>query len=126
MNMFAEKFSILTTKYPQNADALMRLASYFEGMEKRHGDRYKQIKLDPQRLFDISEAGSAGRLCSVISQLISEKLIRRKIIVRTPSGGGVEFNSIADLPQILRDPDRDIDIEVTPEIVSTIYIPVVE
>ena len=121
--MFADRFSILTTKYPQNADALMRLASYFEDMERCHGDRYKKIKLDPQRIFEISAAGSAGRLSSIIGQLISEKLIKRKVVVRSVGSSGVEFNSIADIPKIFRDPDRDIDIEVTPDIVSTIYFP---
>lgn len=122
--MFAEKFSNLTAKYPQNSDALMRLALYFEDIEHRHGDRYKKIKLDPQRLFEISGAGSVGRMAVIIAQLVSERIIRRKLVVRSPGGSGVEFDSFAEIPHVLRDPDRDIDIEVTPDIVTTIYMPV--
>lgn len=122
--MFAEKFSPLTSKYPQNADALARIASYFEDMERRQGDRLFSIKLDPERLFDISGAGSLSRLSSVISQLISENILKRKLVVRVGNGSGMTYNSIDEIPSIIRDPDLDVDVEVTPDIIKIIYVPV--
>lgn len=122
--MFAEKFLALTSKYPQNADALTRIALYFEDIEKRYGSGFTRIKLDPQRLFEISGAGSVSRLSSVIAQLISERLIERRIVVKSFGGSGVEYRSMAEVPNIQRDPDRDIDIEVTPDNISTIYLPI--
>lgn len=124
--MFSQKFSNLTNKYPNEADALWRLASYFADMEKKHGSNIRRIKLEPQRIFSISQAGSTSRFSSLIGHLISEKLIKRKISVRPSGGSGIEFESISDIPQTLRDPDRDIDIEVTSEMLTTIYIPITE
>lgn len=122
--MFAEKFLLLTSKYPQNADALTRIASYFEDMEHRQGERVFSIKLDPERLFDISGAGSLSRLSSVISQLISEKIIKRQLIVRVGHGSGLAFSSIDEIPSVIRDPDLDIEVEVTPDKIKTFYVPV--
>jgi len=122
--MFAEKFLLLTSKYPQNADALARIASYFEDMERRQGERLFALKLEPERLFDISGAGSLSRLSSVIAQLITEKILKRQLIVRVGHGSGVSYSSIDEIPNFIRDPDLDIEVEVTPDKIKTIYVPV--
>lgn len=120
--MFAEKFSPLIASHPQEADALRRVASYLVDAEVRHGERVFQIKLGPQRLFDIAQAGSKSRLASVVSILIAARVFERRVVVRSPLGGGIEFRSYADVPDVVRDPLRDVDMEVTAENTEPIYL----
>lgn len=124
--MFADKFSPLISSFPQDADALRRVAGYFVGIEERHGNGVFKVKLDPKRLFDISQAGSATRLARIIKILIDGHILQRRIVVRSPLGGGIEFRSYADLPEIIRDPLRDVDMEVTVENTEPIYVVAVD
>lgn len=120
--MFAEKFSPLIAKYPQEADALRRVGEYLVDAEGRHGDRVFQIKIGPQRLFDIAQAGSGSRLARIVSILIEAHVFERRVIVRSPIGGGIEFASYAEIPEVVRDPLRDVDMEVTAENIEPIYL----
>lgn len=120
--MFAEKFLPLIASHPQEADALRRVGSYLVDAEERHGDRVYQIKIGPQRLFDIAQAGSSSRLARVVSILISARVFERRVVVRSPVGGGIEFKSYADVPEVVRDPLRDVDMEVTADNIEPIYL----
>lgn len=120
--MFAEKFSPLISSFPQDADALRRLATYFEGVEARYGSGVFKVKLNPQRLFDISQAGSMTRLAKIVKILIDGHVLERRVVVRSPAGGGIEFRSYAELPDRVRDPLRDVEIEVTEENIEPIYV----
>ena len=122
--MFAERFSPLITKYPQEADALARLEAYFRSYESRKGDEYKRIKLEPQRLFEISQAGSSVRLANVISLLLLEGLLERILVVVSPGGGGIKtFRSQAEIPRVIHDTRLDVELEVTEDNVQTYYQP---
>jgi hypothetical protein len=124
--MFAEKLDNLIHKYPQDADAYSRLAGYFSDVETKSGERYKLLKLEPDRLFDIAKAGSQSRLARVIAVLINEHVLTRLLIVNSPEGGGIAtFNSYSDIPAVIHDNLRDVDFEVTVDSVRTVYIPVV-
>lgn len=120
--MFAQRFLPLISRHPEEAEALRRVAAFFEGIEERRGDRVFQVRLDPQHLFDIAQAGSASRLAKVTSILLAESILERRILVRTPQGQGIEFRSYEELPDIVRDPARDIDIEVTVENIEASYV----
>jgi hypothetical protein len=120
--MFAEKFLPLISRFPQDAQALQRIADYFEGIEKRNGSRVYQVRLDSRMLFDICQAGSTYRVAHVTSLLISEGILERRVVVRTPQGQGIEFLSYDDLPDVVRDPVRDVDMIVTDENVEASYV----
>ncbi|WP_306565211.1 hypothetical protein [Aquabacterium sp.] len=120
--MFAEKFSLLIARHPQEADALRRVGEYLVDVEVRHGERVFQIKLGPQRLFDIAQAGSSSRLAHVTSILLNAHIFERRVVVRSPTGGGVEFKSYSEIPDIVRDPIRDVEMEVTAENIEPIYL----
>lgn len=122
--MFAEKFGNLITKYPQEADAFGRLGEYFYAFELKSGAKYKDIKLEPGRLFDIAQAGSTNRLARVIEVLVNEKVLRPLLIVESPSGGGVAtYTAFSDIPLIVHDVLRDVDLEVSIDDIRTVYTP---
>lgn len=120
--MFATRFSSLITEHPQEADALQRVAAFFQDFEERQGENVYRVRLNPNRLFDISQAGSAARLAKVIQILLSAHLLERRIIVKSPLGGGVEFLSYAELPRKILDPLRDVEMEVTEENIEANYV----
>lgn len=120
--MFAEKLSPLISSYPQDAEALRRMEQYLGDFETRRGDAVLKVRLDPSRMFEIMQAGSTTRLARLVSILIKERIFRRQILVRFPSGSGITFTSYSELPEFIRDPDRDIDVEVTDDNIEPSYV----
>ena len=120
--MFAEKFSPLIINHPQDADSLRRVADYFFKLEERQGARLFNVRLNPDRLFDIAQAGSSDRLARIVNILIEARIFERRLLVRSPLGGGIEFRSYAELPDVVRDPLRDVDMAVTTDNVEASYV----
>lgn|GEM_PF-2113999 len=120
--MYAEKFSPLIHEYPSEAAALQRVANYFRDFEERRGASVLRVRLDPVRLFDISQAGSVARLAVLTKILLDERIIKRELVVRLPAGNGLTFNSYEEIPPIVRDPMRDIDVEVSQDIIEPSYV----
>lgn len=120
--MYAEKLSPLIRKYPQDAEALRRMEKFLGDFEARRADDFSRIRLNSTRMFDILQAGSTSRLSRIITILVEGEVFRRQLVVRVPSGGGVTFSSYSELPEIVRDPVKDIDVAVTEENIEPSYI----
>ena len=120
--MYAEKLSPLIHRFPQDAEALHRMERFLGDFETRRASDLPLIRLNPSRMFDILQAGSNSRLSRIISILIEGRVFRRQIIVRFPSGSGITFSSYSELPNIVRDPVKDVDVLVTEEIIEPSYI----
>lgn len=76
-------------------------------------------------MFDIAQVGSAYRFSIVIQILVNEKLLKRRIIIRCASGSGVEFESYAAIPVIVRDPALDVDFETSADKIEIFYSPII-
>ena len=98
------------------------MEEYLGDFESRRGDAVLRIRLDPSRMFEIMQAGSSSRLARLTSILIEGRIFRRQILVRFPSGSGLTFPSYADLPAVVRDPVRDIDVEVSYDNIESSYV----
>lgn len=123
--MYAEKLSPLIRSFPQDAEALRRMERFLCDFEARRADDLPRMRLNPSRMFDILQAGSSSRLSRIISILIEGKVFRRQVIVRFPSGSGLSFASYSELPQVVRDPVQDVEIEVTEDNIEPSYILVI-
>lgn len=121
MNMFAEKLSPIIRNHPDEAESLILMANFLSDFESRRGEALLKINLDPRRMFDIMQAGTTAHLAILIRILIEAKIFKRQLIVRCPSGEGVPFPSYNDIPEVVRDPGRDMDVEVAPDIVEPTY-----
>lgn len=119
--MFAEKLSPLIHHHPDEAEGLRRMATYIQGFESQDGEALPRIRLNPNRMFDIMQAGTAAHLAILINILVTGHIIKRFLIVRCPSGEGVTFQSYGEIPEIVRDPGMDIDVEVSADIVEPTY-----
>ena len=122
--MYAERFKPLIRSHPLDADALTRVAEYFGDKERSTGDRFRELRLDPQRLFEISQAGSVARLTRLIELLLAERLLERMVVVVSSNGSGlVSYSNFSEIPSELLDVTRDVVVPVTPESVRVIYRP---
>ncbi|KAF1309634.1 hypothetical protein D3C76_1559650 [compost metagenome] len=72
-------------------------------------------------MFDIMQAGTAAHLAILINILVTGRIIKRFLIVRCPSGEGISFQSYSDIPEVVRDPGHDVDVEVSAAIVEPSY-----
>lgn len=123
--MYAEKLSPLIRDFPQDAEALRRMEKFLCDFETRRADDLPRIRLNPSRMFDILQAGSSSRLSRIISILIEGKVFRRQVVVRFPSGSGLTFGSYSELPDVVRDPVQDIEVDVTQDNIESSYILVI-
>ncbi len=119
--MFSSKFEPLIAKYPSEADALLHVAEYFAQLESK-GKRSSALRLTPERLQNIAQVNNKARLAHLIFVLLSEHIFRRYVVINSPSGGGIaEFNSIDEVPEVIHDPFRDIEMQVTTGDLRTLY-----
>lgn len=119
--MFAEKLSPLIHSHPDEAEGLRRLASFIQGYESQGSEALPRIRLNPNRMFDIMQAGTSANLAILINILVTGQIIKRFLIVRCPSGEGLAFQSYGDIPDVVRDPGMDVDFEVLAANVEPTY-----
>ena len=119
--MFSAKFSNITEQVPSNTKALRLVERYLEDAAAQQ--RLGKLRLEPRFLQKISQIDSSHELAVLISLLLSEHILRRVIVVESPAGGGVaEFSSIDEVPERLHDHQRDIWMDVTPDVLRTYYV----
>ena len=121
MSMFLNRFEPLINKYPSDADALSRVAEFFSVRELK-GLEFSSLRITPERLQVIANVNNHARLSRLIVVLLSEKILDRSVVINSPTGGGIaEFDSIADVPDVIHDTFRDMDMEVTAGDLKTLY-----
>jgi len=71
----------------------------------------------------ISKVSTSSELAVLIALLTSEHILRRVVVVESPAGGGVaEYDSVDDVPDRLHDHLRDVQMDVTPGDLRTVYV----
>lgn len=119
--MFSAKFSNIISRTPSSAQALDLVAKYLETAAEQK--RLHKLRLDPKLIQQISRVGTSSELAVLISILTSEHILRRVVVVQSPSGGGVaEFSSVDEVPERLHDHLRDVQMDVTPNDLRTVYV----
>jgi hypothetical protein len=119
--LFSAKFSNIINRTPSSAQALDLVAKYLDTAAEQK--RLHKLRLDPRLIQQISRVGTSSELAVLISILTSEHILRRVVVVQSPSGGGVaEFGSVDEVPERLHDHLRDVQMDVTPNDLRTVYV----
>lgn len=119
--MFSAKFSNIISRTPSSAQALDLVAKFLDSAAEQK--RLHKLRLDPKLIQQISKVSTSSELAVLISILTSEHILRRVVVVQSPAGGGVaEFNSVDEVPERLHDHLRDVQMEVTPSDLRTLYV----
>ncbi|GLO54758.1 hypothetical protein PPUJ20066_07940 [Pseudomonas putida] len=120
--MYVEKFFPLINAFPQEADALKRLANHFAAIEREEGEKVFDVVMSTGRLYDISQAGSTAHFAKVTTILVESGLLERKAVVRSPLGTIIfECDNWFDIPLEVYDPLRDVTMEVNEGDIETLY-----
>jgi hypothetical protein len=119
--MYSPNFEHLIHSHPGEAQALSRVADFLSGWEAK-GKSAGDLRLTPTRLAEIAKVADQGALTQLILLLLSEHVLDRFLVVISPAGGGIaEYKSIAEIPPVIHDTLRDVDMEVSPADLQTYY-----
>ena len=119
--MFSARFSNIISRAPSSAQALDLVAKYLDSAAEQK--RLHKLRLDPKLIQQISKVSTSSELAILISLLTSEHILRRVVVVQSPAGGGVaEFDSVDEVPDRLHDHLRDVQMDVTPSDLRTVYV----
>jgi hypothetical protein len=119
--MFSNKFASLISRDPAHARALQLLEAYLETAAAQN--RLTKLRLDPRRIQEISDIDSGSELVSLIAVLLSERILKRVVVLESPAGGGIaEYPSLEDVPSEVHDLQRDQWMRVTPGNLRTVYV----
>jgi hypothetical protein len=131
--MSSTKLSALIDEFPEEADAVERLAAlldrYAEILKPQHGppaypSNYEQpqIELTVQRLFDVVKPSSQRVLSRMLARLVEEGVLKRTVRVESIAKGGIgDFNSVGEIPAVLFDEHVGHNVEVTLDQLREIY-----
>lgn len=120
--MLSERFSRLIEGFPQIADALRRVADHLGDIERREGGRVYDVVMNTTRLYDISQAGSSARFAKVTALLLTESILKKRYVIRSPLGPEImEVDSWYDCPLSVYDPLRGVEMEISDEDLETMF-----
>ncbi len=110
----------LTAEFPAERDALTRLVGHIEAARGQGNDRPRSLPV--KRMFEIAEPSSQLALVQILGRLVTDGVLTQVVRFEPePLSGGQEFSSIAEVPPIIHDKRRDLDVEVKPEHLRLYY-----
>lgn len=108
----------LINKFPQDRETIKRLLSILNDSEAQK--RQKELTL--KRLFDLTSPRSEVVLAQILNHLTKIGVLQRIVRVESRNMGGLEdFSSITEIPEVIHDWRRDIDMYVTPDDINILY-----
>lgn len=104
----------LINNFPQDRDTVQRLLAVFEQT------RQKEFTL--KRLFDRTSPRSELVLAQILNHLVNTGALKRIVRVESPNLGGLaDYSSVMEVPEVIHDWRRDIEMSVTPEDINILY-----
>lgn len=113
--MSSLNLDLLTSKFPQDIDAIYKLADL---IENRVG---KNTELSLERIIDISNPSSNFAISSLLQMLVSQGIFKRIIRLEVNDSAVKDYESLDQIPNIEHDWRNDVDVEVRPENLRIYY-----
>jgi hypothetical protein len=108
----------LITKFPQDKETVKRLINIIA--DEKGSAQQREFPL--KRLFDRTSPRSEIALAQILSYLVNIGDLQLIFRVESPNNGGLaDFSSLMDIPEIVHDWRRDIDMCVTLDDISVLY-----
>lgn len=112
-----KNFEPLTAEFPHDRDAILRLATLIDSAGDKGGKVYSV-----KRIYDAAHFSSQLALAKVLHRLVQTGVFQKIIRVEFDSLGGVkDFSSIEEVPEVIHDWRRDIDVVVQPQHLHVLY-----
>lgn len=111
-------FASIADKYPTERVALTKLQRFLA----KHSSEHSEFTLD--MLCDLLQPQSRDELAMALGELVRKGEIKKVVRVVSPTtqGGIKDFDSLEKIPRFIHDWRNDVEIEVNPDLLRTVYI----
>lgn len=109
---------VLIDKFPEDRETVQKLLNIFA----EESERAQQKEFSINRLFDSVSPRSVLALAQILNYLENDGALQKIIRVESPNYGGIaDFSSLLDVPEVIHDWRRDVEMFVTPDDINIIY-----
>lgn len=116
--MSSVKLRPLIREFPEEREAVARLARFIETSRRPGKDRFYTF----ERFFDVAEPSSQRVLLGIVTRLVQQGVLKKLVRVESVAGGGIQdFDSLQDVPERLFDTRQGYEVEVQPEQVRLMF-----
>lgn len=108
----------LIDEFPDDREAVHKLLKFF--LEAKNLDRGKEFPI--KRIFDLVSPRSELALAKILNFLVNNGALQKIVRVESPACGGIaDFPSLLEIPDVIHDWRRDVDMQVTPDNINIVY-----
>lgn len=116
--MSSVKLRPLIREFPDEKEAVARLARFLDESRRPGKDRYYTL----ERFFDVAAPSSQRVLLGIVSRLVQQGVLKKLVRVESVAGGGIgDYESLGEVPPSLFDTRQGVMVEVQPENVRLMY-----
>lgn len=109
---------VLIDKFPEDRETIQKLLNIFA----EESERAQQKEFSINRLFDRVSPRSVLALAQILNYLENDGALQKIIRVESPNYGGIaDFSSLFDVPEVIHDWRRDVEMFVTPDDINIFY-----
>lgn len=118
--MCSANFNSLISKFPQETDSIQRLVTLLKEGKNDKSKLAKKFTLD--RLYNMVTPKSEFVLAQILTYLVNNGSLEMVITVESPISGAIEdFHSLDEVPEVIHDFYRDIEMHVTMDNINVYY-----
>lgn len=118
MNTFSIRLEPLIREFPEESDAVRRLAAYLASSQ----DQTRAKEFTVERIFELAETSSQSVLLGILHRLCQQGVLQKRIRVESAQGGSIkDFDAVSDIPMFLHDWRVGRDVEVDTDHLRLIY-----
>ncbi|MCF7817103.1 MAG: hypothetical protein K9M54_04410 [Kiritimatiellales bacterium] len=109
-------FDFIANRFPTEKESINRFTHEIETLPVG-------AQLDLNRIYDVAVPRDADQFVLALGAFVSKGLLKRSFRVSSPKwGGGIaEYDSLAEIPDVIHDTRTDKNITVTSHDVSVIF-----
>jgi len=123
--MSSINFSTLISEFPEERDAVARLADLLTRASERSSGSSRSMQQPEwtlQRLYEVAHPSSQRALARILTSLVEKGVLRQIIRIESDSRGGLgDYESVLEIPSTIYDKFLGYEIDVRMDQVRTIY-----
>lgn len=120
--MSSKKLSSLIVDFPEETESIERLITFLRNKILSQSEG-KKIYLKLERILSAANPKSTATFAVVMTEILKLEVLEIILRVESVAGGGIkDFGSLLDVPKVIFDWRRSINVEVSIDDVNTYYI----
>ena len=113
-------FTHLTNEFPNDAEAIVRLNSFLSS--KTNDKNVNSLSFGLSRIYEITKPSSKSVLEKILSRLVEIGIFKEVYRVVSEKDGGIQdFSNFKDIPPVIYDNIRGVEVEVSVDQIKLYY-----